>query len=136
MMPMIGNELIGLESKPVLLKIKNEEMLRFAEAAGIRFNDQVPITFVGTLMHSNIGGIELPIPGMIHGEQKITYHRLLNMGDNLTYKRRVKDVYERVGKRGKLIFLVIESTGYDFSGELVFTCSSTLIRPVPEGEES
>lgn len=132
---MIGKELIGRESEPVLLKIKLEEVRRFAEAAGIQCNNQVPATFVGTLIQSNIGGIELPIPGMIHGEQKIIYHRPLFIGDSLTYKRRVKDVYERLGKSGKLTFIVIETTGHDFAGELVFTSSSILISPVQEGEK-
>lgn len=128
---MIGKELIGLESEPVQLKIRIEEMRRFAEAAGIQLDDRVPATFVGTLIQSNIGGFELPIPGTIHGEQKISYHRPLLIGDSLTYKRRVKDVYERSGKSGNLSFVVIETTGYDFSGELVFTSSSTLITQRP-----
>jgi|SRR5680860_92524 len=131
---MIGKELIGLESEPVLLKIRAEVVQRFAEAAGIEFNDRVPPTFVGTLMQGNIAGIELPMIGMIHGEQKFTYYRQLHIGDSLTYKRRIKDVYERVGKLGKMTFMVIESTGYDLMGELVFTSSSTLIAPT-KGED-
>lgn len=124
---MIGKELIGRESEPILLKIKIEEVRKFAEAAGIKCDDRVPATFVGTLIQSNIGEFELPIPGMIHGEQKITYHRPLFIGDSVTYKRRVKDVYERIGKSGKLIFVEVETIGYNFSGELVFTSCSTLI---------
>lgn len=126
---MIGKELIGRESEPVLLKIRIEEVRRFAEAAGIQFANQVPPTFVGSLTQSNIEGFELSMPGVVHGEQKITYHRPLLIGDSLTYKRRIKDVYERVGKSGTLTFIVIETTGYDFSGELVFTSSSSLIAP-------
>lgn len=131
---MIGKEFIGLESEPVLLKIRSEVVQRFAEAAGIAFNERVPPTFVGTLMHGNIAGLELPMMGMIHGEQKFTYHRQLYVGDSLTYKRRVKDVYERVGKLGKMTFVVLETTGYDLMGELVFSSSSTLITPA-KGED-
>lgn len=123
---MIGKELIGRESESIVLKIKLEEVRRFAEAIGIPFDDQVPATFVGTLIQANIPGFEL-LPGMIHGEQKITYHRPLLVGDSFTYRRRVKDVYERNGKQGKITFLVIETIGKDLTGELVFSSSSTLI---------
>lgn len=131
---MIGKELIGLESEPVVIKIRPEVVQRFAEATGIPFDERVPPTFVGTLMHAKIAGLELPIIGMIHGEQKFTYHRQLYVGDSLTYKRRIKDVYERVGKLGKMTFMVLETTGYDLMGELVFSSSSTLIAPA-RGED-
>ena len=131
---MIGKESIGLESESVVIKIKPEEVRRFTEAAGIAFDERVPPTFVGTLMQANIAGLELPMIGMIHGEQKFTYHRQLYVGDSLTYKRRIKDVYERVGKLGKMTFMVIETTGYDLMGELVFSSSSTLIAPA-KGED-
>lgn len=131
---MIGKELIGLESEPVLLHLQPEAGRRFAEAIGIPFDDQVPPTFVGTLMQASIPGIELPAPGMIHGEQKITYHRQLKIGETLKYKRFIKDVYDRVGKLGKMTFLVIETTGYDMTGELVFSSCSTLIAPA-KGED-
>lgn len=132
---MIGKELIGRESEPVALKIRVEEVRRFSEAIGVRFDDQVPATYVGTLIQANFPGVELPIPGMIHGEQKITYYRPLYVGDNLTYKKCIKDVYVRIGKQGKMTFVVIETTGYDLAGELVFSSSSVLIAPSKGGGE-
>lgn len=131
---MIGKELMGLESEPVLLHLLPEIGRRFAEAIGIPFDDRVPPTFVGTLKHASFPGIELPIPGMIHGEQKITYHRQLMIGETLKYKRCIKDVYDRVGKLGKMTFVVLETTGHDMTGELVFSSSATLIAPV-KGED-
>jgi len=132
---MIGKELIGRESKPVVLKLRLEEVRRFAEAIGIRFDDQVPATFVGTLIQATIPGVELPIPGTIHGEQKITYHRPLYVGDTLTYKNSIKDVYDRKGKLGRKTFVVIETTGYDLAGELIFSSTAVIIAPV-EGESA
>ena len=126
---MIGKELIGRESELISLKIKPEDVRRFAEAIGVRFDDRVPATFVGTLIQANIPGVELPIPGMIHGEQKITYHRPLYVGDSLTYKKCIKDVYQRSGKQGTMTFVVIETIGYDLTGELVFSSSSVVIAP-------
>lgn len=133
---MIGKELIGRESESVVIKIKSEEVRRFAEAIGVQFNDRVPATYIGTLIQANIPGVELNIPGIIHGEQKITYHRPLNVGDIITYKKSIKDVYERIGKLGRKTFVVIETNGYDLTGELVFSCSSVVIAPSKENEES
>lgn len=132
---MIGKELIGRESEPIALKIRLEDVRRFAEAIGVRFDDRVPATFVGTLVQANIPGVELPFPGMIHGEQKITYYRPLNVGDSLIYKKSIKDVYEHSGKFGKKTFVVLETTGYDLAGELVFSSSSVLIAPSKEEGE-
>jgi len=126
---MIGKEFIGRESESVVLKIRFEEVRRFAEAIGIPFEGEVPTTYVGTLLKANIPGFELTTPGMIHGEQKITYHRPLAVGDSITYKRRIQDVYERTSKLGKIIFVVLETSGYDLTGELVFSSSSTIITP-------
>lgn len=126
---MIGKELIGRESESIVVKIKPEEVRRFAEATGIPYNDRVPPTFVGTLMNASIAGVEMPIVGMIHGEQKITYHRPLRVGESISYKRRVKDVYDRTGKLGKMTFVVLETVGQDLTGELVFSSSSILIAP-------
>ncbi|KUO72228.1 MAG: hypothetical protein APF81_17195 [Desulfosporosinus sp. BRH_c37] len=128
---MIGKEFIGRESESVVLKIKFEEVRRFAEAIGIPFDGEVPATYVGTLLQANIPGFELTNPGIIHGEQKITYHRPLSVGDSITYKRCIKDVYERTSKLGKMIFVVLVTSGYDLAGgELVFSSSSTIITPV------
>lgn len=126
---MIGKESIGLESEVLVLKIESEVVRRFAEATGTPFDDRVPPTFVVTLRQANIPGVELPIPGMIHGEQKITYRRQIQVGESLRCKRCIKDVYERVGKLGKMTFVVLETEGCDLAGELVFSSSSTLIAP-------
>ncbi len=126
---MIGKELIGRESESVLLKIRQEDVRRFAEAAEIPFEDRVPTTYVESLIKANIDGFELTIPSLILGEQKISYRRLLEVGDRITYKRRIKDVYGRIGKQGKITIILIETTGYDFSGELVFSSTATFIAP-------
>lgn len=131
---MIGKELIGKESESVVIKIRPEEVRRFTEATGIPFTDQVPPTYVVTLTKASIPGFESPLPGMIHGEQKFIYYRQLYIGDSFTYNRRIKDAYVRVGKLGELTFMVIETTGYDLMGELVFSSSSTLIAPA-KGED-
>ena len=131
---MIGKELIGRESESVVIKLRPEAVRRFTEATGIPYSDQVPPTYVVTLTQGSIPGFESPLPGMIHGEQKMTYLRPLFVGESLSSKRRIKDVYERTSKLGKVTFLVIETSGYDLAGDLLFTSSSTLIAPT-KGED-
>jgi len=131
---MIGTESIGLESEILVFKFEPELVRRFAEATGTPFDDRVPPTFVVTLKQANIPEVELPIPGMIHGKQKITYGRQIEVGETLSCKRCIKDVYVRNGKLGKMTFIVLETTGHDSAGELVFSSSSTLIAPA-KGED-
>lgn len=132
---MIGKELIGKESESVVIKIRPEEVRRFTEATGIPFSEEVPPTYVVTLTQASIPGFESPLPGMIHGEQKMTYLRPLYVGESISSKRCIKDVYERTSKLGRVTFMVIETSGYDLAGDLVFTSSSTLIAPVEGGGE-
>lgn len=129
---MIWKDLIGYESEPSVFKIRPEEVRRFAEAIGVRFYDRVPETFIGRLIQINIPGVELNIPGIIHGEEKIVYYRSINIGDTFTYKKCIKDVYERMGRLGTKTVVVIETNGYDLAGELVFTSSSVVITPSKE----
>lgn len=132
---MIGKELIGKESESFVTKIRTEEVRRFTEATGIPFSDEVPPTYVVTLTQASIPGFESPLPGMIHGEQKMTYLRPLYVGESISLKRCIKDVYERSSKLGRVTFMVIETSGYDLAGDLVFSSSSTLIAPAKgEGE--
>ena len=126
---MFEKEFKGRESELVTFKLRLEDVRRFAEAAGVPFEGQVPLTYMGTLLQGTIPGFELTTPGIIHGEQKITYHQPLKVGDSLTYKRRIQDIYERKGKRGKMTIVVCETLGYNLAGECLFTSSSTLIIP-------
>ncbi|MEW6425438.1 MAG: MaoC family dehydratase N-terminal domain-containing protein [Bacillota bacterium] len=124
---MISKDIIGRESNPVRIKIESHMVRRFAEAAGIPFSNQVPPTFVGTFGEGGIDGVDLLQYETIHVEQKITYYQPVSIGDCITYTRRITDVYERVGRLGKMIFIVIETKGRNPAGEPVFSCSSTML---------
>lgn len=130
---MIGKEDIGRESEPAFAQIKPEEVRRFTEAVGIPYDHRVPPTFVATLRNAEFVGLEFPVAGTIHGEQSIHYFRPLQEGDKFIYKRRIKDVYERVGKLGKMTFVIMEIIGQDLTGETIFSSQSTLI--IPDGEK-
>ncbi|WP_291300512.1 MaoC family dehydratase N-terminal domain-containing protein [Desulfosporosinus sp. BICA1-9] len=127
MVKIIGKDLIGRESKPVRVKIEADVVRRFAETVGIPFENRVPPTFFGTFMKGSIEGVDLFQPGTIHGEQKFVYFQSVSIGDNIVYTRRIKDVFERSGKVGKMTFVIVETTGCNHAGEQVFSMSSTVI---------
>lgn len=64
---------------------------------------------------------------LVHGEQEFEYRRPIKAGERLTLTGRVADVYEKQGRQGMLDFVVIETTGTDAAGELVFVSRQTLI---------
>jgi hypothetical protein len=120
--------MIGLESKPVTVRIESDSVKRFVEAIGLPFENMVPPTYVGTFMNE-IAGIQFEKPGSIHGQQKITSYRQLAIGDFITYSRRVKDVYKKSGRTGPMTFICLESIGRNSIGEVVFSCITTIIWP-------
>lgn len=126
---MITEELIGRESPPVAVKVTEEGVRRFAEAIGMPFDGTVPPTFIITLLEARIPGLDLPLEGAIHGEQKFIYHRPLQIGETYRYTRSVQNVYRRRGKLGEMIFVPVETRGTDLAGEPVFTAVSTVIIP-------
>ncbi len=132
---MIDKNLIGRESKPVRVRIEADAVIRFSEAVGFQFGHRVPPTLVATFLDANIDGVDFPKPGTIHAGQKIVYHQPVRIGDTLTYVRKIKDMYSRSGKLGKMTFLVLETNGRNPAGELVFTASSTLISVDREGTD-
>lgn len=123
----IGKDLIGRESKPVGVRVEADAVRRLAEAAGIPFENQVPPTFFGTFMKGSIEGIDLFQFGTIHGELKFTYFQTVSVGDYIVYTRRIKDVFGRSGRLGKMTFVIVETTGRNYAGEQVFIMSSTII---------
>jgi hypothetical protein len=130
---MIGKEDIGRESEATLVEVQPERVRRYAEAIGIPYDHRVPPTFVATLCNTELKGLGLPMAGSIHGEQSIEYVRPIQEGEQFICKRRIKDVYERVGRLGKMTIVIVETLGYDLAGETIFSCRSTLIIPNKEG---
>ncbi|MDI6879514.1 MAG: MaoC family dehydratase N-terminal domain-containing protein [Desulfitobacteriaceae bacterium] len=124
---MINKDAIGRESEVMTTRVEAENVRRFAEAIGIPYVGEVPPTFIITFRGGTVPGLDLPEKGLIHGGQKFTYYRPIKVGDVLNYKRRVKNIYERAGKLGKMTFVVQEMEGRSATGDLVFTATSTLI---------
>ena len=124
---MISKEVIGRESEALTIHVEEAAVRIFAEAIGLPYDGEVPPTFVYTFRGGSVPGLNLPEKGLIHAGQKFIYYRPVKVGDVITYKRRVTDVFERLGKLGKMTFMVLEMEGRNSTGELIFTTTSTLI---------
>jgi len=64
---------------------------------------------------------------VLHGEQSFTYHRPMVVGDRLTFRGEVRDVYQKPTGDKIMTFLVIEDTYTDSSGAPVLTATMNLL---------
>src|SRR5215510_12818443 len=89
-----------------------------------------PIAFMTQAM---AGGMEtflelgLDFMTLVHGEQEFEYVRPVRIGETLTLKGRIADVYEKVGSSGTLDFVVLETEAADAAGKPVFYSRNILI---------
>jgi len=70
---------------------------------------------------------ELPLKRIMAGSSDIVYHRPIRPGDKLAMTRRLKDIYEKQGKSGPLIFVVLEVAVTTEAGEPVLEETTSLI---------
>ncbi|CAG4896500.1 MaoC family dehydratase N-terminal domain-containing protein [Paraburkholderia saeva] len=69
--------------------------------------------------------MQVPIAKVLHGEQSFTYHRTACVGDTVTVRSRVTDIYEK--KSGSLEFVVKTSRAVNQNDELVAEMHSVLV---------
>lgn len=70
---------------------------------------------------------ELPLKRIMAGSADVAYHHPIRAGDRLTLTRRIKDIYEKQGSSGPLIFVVLETVVCTDAGEPRLEETSTLI---------
>ncbi len=51
--------------------------------------------------------LDIPVPKILHGEQRFTYHAMCFAGDTLTFEQRIADIYS---KKGGLLEFVLRET--------------------------
>jgi len=61
--------------------------------------------------------LDMPVPKILHGEQRFTYHAMAYAGDTLTFEQRIADIYAKKG--GLLEFVVRETRVTNQRGEHV-----------------
>lgn len=69
--------------------------------------------------------LELPLSKILHGEQSYTYHRAVCVGDTVTVRSRIEDIYDK--KNGALEFIVKASRVTNQRGDLVAEMRSVLV---------
>ncbi|HBD13116.1 MAG TPA: acyl dehydratase [Porticoccaceae bacterium] len=69
----------------------------------------------------------LPLKRVMAGSSDTVYHRPIRAGDKLAITRRLKDIYEKAGKSGPLIFVVTEVVIETEGGEPVLNETTSLI---------
>jgi acyl dehydratase len=69
--------------------------------------------------------LQIPIAKLLHGEQSFTYHRPACVGDTVTVRSTVSDIYDK--RNGALEFVVKTSRATNEQGELVAELRSVLV---------
>jgi acyl dehydratase len=69
--------------------------------------------------------LKIPIAKLLHGEQGFTYHRPACVGDTVTVRSSISDIYNK--KNGALEFVVKTSRAINQRGELVAELRSVLV---------
>ncbi|MDI6879982.1 MAG: MaoC family dehydratase N-terminal domain-containing protein [Desulfitobacteriaceae bacterium] len=133
---MFDHSVIGRESPAIRNEVEKGAIRKFVEAIGEQnplYYDEdyarntpyggiiAPPTFCRTFTYGEVPGLNLPKEGMVHGEQKYTYFRVLRPGDIVYCSSRLVDIQEKEGKSGKLTFIIQEQVGRDEHGELFFS---------------
>ncbi len=68
-----------------------------------------------------------PLPRLVDGGTEIEFFVPIRVGDTLTGRSKIVDIYQKEGRTGPLIFVVRETTYTNQKGEVVLTEKSTTI---------
>lgn len=72
-----------------------------------------------------LADLEIPLSKLLHGEQGFTYHRATCVGDTVTVRSTITDVYSK--KNGALEFVVKTSRATNQNDELVAELRTVLV---------
>ncbi|MDO8774939.1 MAG: MaoC family dehydratase N-terminal domain-containing protein [Burkholderiaceae bacterium] len=72
-----------------------------------------------------LADLQIPIAKLLHGEQSFTYHRPACVGDTVTVRSTVTDIYDK--KNGALEFVVKTSRAMNQLGERVAELRTVLV---------
>ncbi|HBT96697.1 MAG TPA: MaoC family dehydratase [Desulfobulbaceae bacterium] len=143
---MIDKKWIGQELPPSVLPIERTRLRFFAKAIGETdpvYTDEpaarkagypdlpAPPTFLfaaeldsGTI-DAMLVQLEVPLEKLLHGEQSFTYHAPACVGDTITVRSRIEDIYDK--KNGALEFAVKTSRATNQRDELVAELRTVLV---------
>ncbi len=137
-------EQAGMELPDMVIDVEKGDIKRFAEAIGDenpKYHDEefakksrygalvAPPTFVVKMTMGLAKNYKWDFGRVgVHGGEEYEYIRPIKAGDTITCKTKIADIYEKEGKKGKMGFMVLESTLENQNGELVGRMKRTRIR--------
>lgn len=143
---MIDKKWIGHELPASVLPIERSRLQFFAKATGetnpvytdiAAANDAgypdlpAPPTFLfaaeldSGMSYRLLEELQIPIAKLLHGEQSFTYHRSACVGDTVTVRSTLTDIYDK--KKGALEFVVKTSRASNQRDELVAELRTVLV---------
>lgn len=143
---MIDRNWVGHELPPSVLPIERTRLRFFSKAIGETdpvYTDEAvargagyrdlpaPPTFLfaaeldSGAVDTLLAQLGVPLERLLHGEQGFTYHRPVCVGDTITVRSRIDDIYNK--KEGALEFIVKTSRATNQSGDLVAEMRTVLV---------
>jgi MaoC dehydratase-like protein len=124
---------IGVEGLPQTATVEAGHVRRFVEAIGDpnpRWQKEAPPTFLVALASASVhmDDAEDFGTGWLNGGNRFEYFKPVMIGDQITARGHVADVYDKAGATGDLLFIVFETVYTNQRDELVAKLRGTIIR--------
>jgi MaoC dehydratase-like protein len=124
---------IGVDGEPVTALVEAGHVRRFAHAIGDpnpRWEKETPPTFLVALapVALHLSEAEAYGRGWLNGGNRYEYLAPVRVGDRITARGHVADVYEKEGSSGNLLFIIFETNYDNQDGVRVATLRGTMIR--------
>ncbi|MFC1980731.1 MaoC family dehydratase N-terminal domain-containing protein [Chloroflexota bacterium] len=127
--------LLDVEFGPEVHEVEKGMVKKFAEAiddSNPLWQKIVPPTFFAVLkleeLYQKVRTAECPLSRLLNGGSDLEYYQPIAVGDVVSVTGKVTGMRERVGKSGKMIFMILEMTYKNQSGEEVARLRQNLIR--------
>lgn len=124
---------IGVDGPPTTTTVEAGHVRRFVEAIGDpnpRWEGEAPPTFLVALAPPSLhlGEAEEYGKGWLNGGNRFEHFAPVRIGDQITARGHVADVYDKMGAGGSMLFIVFETDYTNQRGELVARLRGTVIR--------
>ena len=68
------------------------------------------------------------LPRLLNGGNEVEFYQLPKLGDRITARAKYLDIYEKTGRSGTMVFIVVETRYTNQHDELLMISRLTLIR--------
>jgi hypothetical protein len=141
---MVDRSIVGTEMGGARMEVERGKVMEFARAisdenpAYFGEDPPVPLTFSMVSAHwpaptggggSKLASLGLDLLKILHAGQEYEYLGEVKVGDALTTRSKISDVYEKEGKAGgKMTFVTSETTFANQRGEDVLVARTILVQ--------